>query len=95
MLNYYVSINTWSYWFPQLIFVWQYDEKKVKDLTQSYEKKPFQPQKKIQKANWQHKTLPKTCIIQRLQTYLGRSVGVTKATKLVSLNRFTTSQPSH
>ena len=38
---------------------------------------------------------PKTSITQRLQTDLGRSVGVTIATQLVWLNRTTGSQPSH
>ena len=41
------------------------------------------------------KTLPKTSIIQRLRTDLGRSIGSTIATQLVWLNRFTGSQPSH
>ena len=40
-------------------------------------------------------TLLKTSIEQRLLTYLGRSVGVTTVTKLVWLNQFTGSQPSH
>ena len=34
-------------------------------------------------------------LTQRLRTDLGRSVGVTKATQLVWLNRFTGSQPSN
>ena len=41
------------------------------------------------------KTPPKTWITQRLQTDLGRSVGVTAVTPLVWLNRFTSAQPSH
>ena len=41
------------------------------------------------------KTTQKTSITQRLRTDLGRSVGVTIATQLVWLNRFTGSQPSH
>ena len=41
------------------------------------------------------KTPPKTSITQRLRTDLGRSVGVTIATQLVWLNRFTGSQPSN
>ena len=41
------------------------------------------------------KTPPKTSITQRLRTDLGRSVGITAVTQLVSLNRFTSAQPSH
>ena len=41
------------------------------------------------------KTATKTSITQRLRTDLGRSAGVTIATQLVWLNRFTGSQPSH
>ena len=41
------------------------------------------------------KTPPKTSITQRLRTDLGRSVGVTIATELVWLKRFTGSKPSH
>ena len=53
------------------------------------------PTEKIQKATCQHeKTLQKTSITQRLQTDLGRSVGVTAVTPLVWLNRFTSAQPS-
>ena len=37
----------------------------------------------------------KSSITQRLQTDLGRSVGVTTATQLVWLNRFMSAQPSH
>ena len=50
-------------------------------------------QSKKQRDNTQ--TPPKTSITQRLRTDLRRSVGVTIATKLVWLNRFTGSQPSH
>ena len=38
------------------------------------------------------KTPPKTSITQRLQTDLGRSVGVTTAIQLMWLNRFTGTQ---
>ena len=41
------------------------------------------------------KTPPKTSITQRLQTDFGRSVGVTTDIKLVWLNQFTGTQPSH
>ena len=41
------------------------------------------------------KTPQQTAITQRLRADLGRSVGVTIATQLVWLNRFTGSQPSH
>ena len=41
------------------------------------------------------KTPPKTSIVQRLRTDLRRSVGVTIATQLVWLNRFTGFQHSH
>ena len=40
-------------------------------------------------------TPPKTSITQRMWTDWGRSVGVTIATQLVWLNRFTGFQPSH
>ena len=40
-------------------------------------------------------TPPKHLITQRLRTNLGRSVGVTKASQLVWLHRFTKSQASH
>ena len=42
-----------------------------------------------------NKTPPKTSIPQRLQTDLGRSVGVTITNQMVWLNRFMGSQPSH
>ena len=67
---------------------------KRRDLTQSYDKSPYADRKNL-KATWKHKTPPKTSITQRLQTDLGRSVGVTIATKLVWLNRFTGYQPSY
>ena len=49
------------------------------------------------KTKGQHKnaTGANTSITQRLQTDLGRSVGVTTATQLVWLNQFTGTQPSH
>ena len=45
---------------------------------------------------WQHETQPNPSITQRLRTDLGRLVGATTDTnsKLLWLNRFTTSQPS-
>ena len=66
--------------------------KRKKYVTRTFGKNPY-THRKIRKATWQ--TPPKTLITQRLQTDLGRSVGVTKATQLVWLNRFTGSQPSH
>ena len=57
-------------------------------LTQSYDKSPYN-HRKIQQATWQHKKHhQKLLITQRLRTGLGRSVGVTKVTPLVWLNRF-------
>ena len=56
------------------------------DLTQYYDKSPYIQSKK-QRDNT--KTPPKTSIAQRLQTDVGWSVGVTTATRLVWLNRFT------
>ena len=50
---------------------------------------------KSKKQSENTKTPPKSSITQRMRTDLGRSVGVTTATKLVWLNRFTGSQPSH
>ena len=68
---------------------------KGRDLTQSYDKSPC-TDRKIKKAQRDNtKTPPKTSITQRLRTDLRRSVGVTIATQLVLLNRFTGSQPSH
>ena len=57
--------------------------------------KPLHRQKNPKSNVTTHRTLPKTSIIQRLRTDLGRSAGVTIATQLVWLNRFTGSQPSH
>ena len=52
-------------------------------------------EKKIQKATRQHKNSTKTWITQRSRTSLGLPVGVTTATQLVWLNRFTGTQPSN
>ena len=68
---------------------------KGRDLTQSYDKSPYTDRKKSKKQRDNTKTPPKTSITQRLRTDLGRSVGVTIATQLVLLNRFTGSQPSN
>ena len=54
-------------------------EKKGRDLTQSYDKSPYIHKKKSIKQRDNTKTPPKTSIKQRLQTDLGRSVGVTTA----------------
>ena len=70
---------------------------KERDLTQSYDKSPY-TDRKIKKKKQQRdntKTPTKTSITQRLRNDLGRSVGVTIATQLVWLNRFTGSQPPH
>ena len=64
-------------------------------LTQSYDISPY-THRLIQNATWQHNNATKKLpITQRLRIDLGRSVGVTIATQLVWLNRFTGSQPSH
>ena len=57
-----------------------YMGEKGRDLTQSYDKSPY-THRKIQKPKWQHKNATKTSITQHLRTDLGRSVGVTIATK--------------
>ena len=77
----------------QITFLF-YRRKKGRDLTQSYEKRPY-THREIQKATRQHKTPPKTSITQRLRTDLGRSVGVTPVTQMVWLNQFSSAQPSH
>ena len=61
--------------------------RKKNRLTQSYEKAPT-PAGKLKKSDNTKRPL-KTSITQRLRTDLGRSVGVTTATQLVWLNRFT------
>ena len=71
-----------------------YKGEKGRDLTQSCDKSP-NTHRKIQNAMWQHKNATKTLITQRLQTNLGRSVGVTAVTPLIWLNQFTSAQPSH
>ena len=53
------------------------------------------PTEKSEKQRDNTKAAPKTSITQQLRTDLGRSVGVTEATKLVWLNRYIESQPSH
>ena len=53
------------------------------------------PTEKSKKQRDNTKNATKTSITQRLLTDLGRSAGVTIATQLVWLNRFTGSQPSH
>ena len=52
------------------------------------------PTEKSKKHRDNTKTPPKTSITQQLRTDLGRSVGVTKATQRVWLNRFTSAQPN-
>ena len=53
------------------------------------------PTEKSKKQHDKTQTLPKTSITQLLWTDLGRSVGITIATQLVWLNRFTGAQNSH
>ena len=54
------------------------------------------PTDKSKRQRYNTKKKPtKTSITQRLRIDLGRSVGVTIATKLVWLNRITGFQPSH
>ena len=80
-----MEIHMWSAkWFLRLS---TQVREKGRDLTQFYDKSPY-TDRKIKKATWKHKTPPKTSITQRLQTDLGRSVGVTIATQLVWLNRY-------
>ena len=70
---------------------------KGRDLTQSYDKRPY-THRKIHKKKPQRdniKTPQITSITQRLLTDLGRSVGVTAVTPLMWLNWFTSAQPSH
>ena len=50
---------------------------------------------KSKKQRDKTKTSQTTLITQRLRTDLGRSVGVTTATPLVWLNRFTNALPPH
>ena len=53
------------------------------------------PTEKSKKQRDNTKKPPKTSITQRLQTDLGRSVGVTTATPLVWFNQMMSAQPSH
>ena len=70
------------------------EEKKEEIWLSPMTKAPI-PTEKFKKQRDNTKTPPKTSITQRSRTDLGRSVGVTTATKLVWLNRFTGSRPSH
>ena len=63
------------------------------DLTQSYDKNPYNSRKF--ENQWKTQNATKTSITQWLLTDLGRSVGVTTVIKLEWLNRFTGTQPSH
>ena len=58
------------------------------DLTQSYDKSPY-THGNFKRAVTTQTTPQKSSIKQRLRTDLGRSVGVTTATKLVWLTWFT------
>ena len=70
-------------------------EVKTEEIWLSPMTKTPTPTEKSKKQRDNTKTPPKTTITQRLWTELGRSVGVTTATQLVWLNRFTCAQPSH
>ena len=70
-------------------------KRKGRDLTQPYDRSPYTDGKNLKSNVTTQRTPPKTSITQRLRTDLGRSAGVTIATQLVWLNRFTGSQPSH
>ena len=69
--------------------------KKRKRSDSALWQKPLHRQKNPKSNVTTQRTPPKTSITQRLRTHLGRSAGVTIATQLVWLNRFTGSQPSH
>ena len=72
----------------------RHEEKRAKlNLTQSFDKTPMPTEKSKKQRDNINAT--KTLITQRLQTDLGRSVGVTAVTPLVWLNRCTSAQPSH
>ena len=73
--------------------IWTEEKRKRSDS--ALWQKPLHRQKNPKSNVTTHRTLPKTSITQRLRTDLGRSAGVTIATQLVWLNRFTGSQPSH
>ena len=64
------------------------------DLTQSYDKNSY-TDRKIKNQWTTQKRHPKISITQRLRTDLGRSVRVTTIIKLLWLNRFMGTQPSH
>ena len=72
------------------IGIW-WEEKRMRSDSVLWQK-PTDRKSKKQRDNT--KTPTKTSITQWLWTDLGRSVGVTIATKLVWLNRFTGSKPS-
>ena len=72
-----------------------FKEKKEEIRLSPMTKKPYTPEKSKKQLDYT-KTPPKTSITQWLQTDLGRSVGVTTATQLVWLDRFTETQlPTH
>ena len=71
------------------------EEERKEEIWLSPMTKSPTPTEKSKKQLDNTKTPPKTSITQWLRTYFGRSVGVTEATQLVWLNRFTGSQPSH
>ena len=58
-----------------------------RDLTQSYDKSPYTPEKIAKSKEKTHKCKIKTSITQRFWTDLGRPVGVATATQLVWINQ--------
>ena len=65
-------------------FIYMLKKTKWGDLTQSYDKSPY-TNRNVKRAKWQHKQRHKNSSKQRLQTDLGRSIGVTTASQLVWL----------
>ena len=79
---------------PKSVLYCEHEVKKEEIWLSPMTKAPT-PTEKSKKQRDNTKSPPKTSITQRLRTDLGRSVGVTIATQLVWLNRFTGSKPSH
>ena len=77
------------------MILWGEKKEKKEEIWLSPMTKAPTPNEKSKKQRDNTKTPQKTSITQRLQTDLGRSAGVTIATQLVWLNRYTGSQPSH
>ena len=71
---------------------WLYRQKGG-DLTQSYDKSPY-TNRNVKRGKVTTQTTPQKRIKQRLRTDLGRSVGVTTATKLVWLTGLRANLPN-